>query len=102
MAANPAQISGEFRNIAIRGSNVVPITPSIECPEGVDVAVRRDIRVARSEGTRSNFGETGQVDRREKFRNVRYAAKVAKAKMPVVDVALLICWACFGLYLVVR
>ena len=102
MAANATEISRELRHISLRGSNVVPITQSVECPAGVDVAVRRDIRVERSQGTGSNFGETGQVDRRSKLRNVKYAAQIAKQKMPVIDVALLICWLGFGVYLLLH
>jgi hypothetical protein len=85
MAANPTQIHREFPDIVVRGSNVVPITQSNVSPGGMDMGIRRDICMERREGSGSNFGETGQMDRRSKYRAVKYAAKVTKDAAKAVD-----------------
>lgn len=102
MASNPVEIRGKLPDLVIRGSNVVPITESVGFPQGVGMAAGRDFRLARGKRSGNYFNESGQMDRRSRFRNVKYAAQVAKSKMPIFDVAFLIFWVVFGVYLLLK
>lgn len=108
MAANPAQIRGELCNVSIRGADVIPITQSVERPASVDMGSGGYIRVARGEGSGSNFGKVGQMDRRSKYRLPKQAARLAAKgfhtvddKLRVLDAPLLVGCIAFGLIYVV-